>query len=199
MYRIGLTGGIATGKSTVARLLKDMGLPVIDLDVISREIMAKGTPGYREILATFGQVILFSNGEIDRKALGRIIFENTDKRKKLEKITHPLILREMEAQIDYLENSGARAVFVEVPLLVEVGMMDQFDQVWLVYVDRELQLKRLKLRDDLQEKEAVLRLNSQMSLEEKRQYADKIILNTGDINQLQKQLDKLWRDLLCAD
>lgn len=195
MYRIGLTGGIASGKSTVARILQEMGLPVINLDAISRDIVMQGTPGYREVLRYFGQGILHPNGEIDRKALGAIVFHDPVKRGKLESITHPLILGEMEGRIAALANSGHRVVVIEVPLLIEVGMMDAFDEIWLVYVDAATQMKRLQERDLLDQAGALARLRAQLPLEAKKEFADKVIVNAGEITDLEDQLERLWREL----
>lgn len=195
MYRIGLTGGIASGKSTVAHMLQEIGLPVINLDVISRYIVMKGTPGYREVLAHFGQAILGADEEIDRKALGAIIFQDRAEREKLEAITHPLILARMEEMIAELAGAGHRVVVVEVPLLIEVGMMDEFDEVWLVYVDEETQMKRLQARDLLDQAGALARLKAQLPLEAKKAYADKVIVNSGEIDDLKDQLERLWREL----
>lgn len=195
MIRIGLTGGIASGKSTAANLLKEMGLPVINLDKISREIMKKGTPGYREVLSTFGQTILKEGKKIDRKKLGKLIFENPTMRKKLETITHPLILKRMEEKISQFEEEGAKVVIVEVPLLIETDLMDKFDQIWLVYVDDGTQIERLMKRDNLSREEAILRLNAQIPLEDKKAYADQVITNHGNIEDLKEQLNKLWREI----
>lgn len=198
MYRIGLTGGIASGKSTVAKFLQEMGLPVINLDQISREIVAKGTPGYREVLRAFGQAIVDpETKELNRKALGQIIFNDATSRKRLEEITHPLIRKRMEEKIQELAVAGQKVVVVEVPLLIESEMMDLFDQVWLVFVEEATQIERLKLRDDLADEGAWARLNAQMPLREKKPFADQIIHNTGQVEDLKAQLDKLRRELVC--
>ncbi|AZR73719.1 dephospho-CoA kinase [Anoxybacter fermentans] len=199
MYRIGLTGGIASGKSTVAKFLAEMGLAVINLDLISREILDKGTPGYREVLATFGQTILNSEKEIDRKALGEIVFNDPALRKKLESITHPLILEKMEERIQKLKEAGKRVVVVEVPLLFEAGLENKFDQIWLVYVDQETQIKRLMARNGLNREEALMRLKAQMPLDIKKTLADHIIYNTGDLEDLKEHLQQLWRDIKCKE
>lgn len=200
MYRVGLTGGIASGKSTVAKFLQEMGLAVINLDQISREIVAEGTPGYREVLAAFGQTILdLETKEIDRKVLGQIVFSDAEERKRLEAITHPLIRATMEEKIQDLESAGKKVVVVEVPLLIETEMMDQFDQVWLVFVDKDIQLERLKSRDALGQEGAMARLNAQMPLKEKKTYADRIIHNTGKVEDLKEQLDELRRELECLE
>lgn len=199
MYRIGLTGGIASGKSTVAQILQQMGLPVINLDLLSREILQVGTPAYREVLAAFGQAIVLPSGEIDRKALGTIVFGDTERRKRLEGITHPHIRQLMEERIAGLEQTGERVVVVEVPLLIEKRMMDQFDQVWLVYVDEPTQLTRLKARDLLDESGALARLHAQMPLAEKRAYADYVIENTGNVEALREKLTAIWREVKCKE
>lgn len=199
MYRIGLTGGIASGKSTVARILEEMGCPLISLDLISRDILRKGTPGYREVLAHFGQAVIGTDGEIDRKALGALIFHDPAQRKELEAITHPLILAGMERAIAGLEEAGHRIVLVEVPLLIEAGMTDEFDEIWLVYVDEAVQMKRLQTRDLLDQAGARARLQAQLPLEAKKPYADEVIVNTGEISDLKGQLERLWRELQCKE
>lgn len=199
MLKIGLTGGIASGKSTVIRFLQDMGLATLSLDEISHQILLPGTSGYCEVLAIFGQNILLPSKEINRQALGQIIFGDCEKRKKLEKITHPLIIQEMCREISKLEKAGENVVIVEVPLLVEAGMMEEFDQIWLVYADEEQQLARLRSRDGLKIGDAELRLKAQLPLKEKRAYADEIIHNTGDLEILKTQLKNLWRKIACRD
>ena len=199
MQKIGLTGGIASGKSTVMGLLKAMGLATISLDEISRQILLPRTSGYLEVLSFFGSSILLPSGEIDRPALGKIIFSDAKKRKRLESITHPLILQEMEREISQLEKAGEEVVIVEVPLLVETGMIDEFDQIWLVYADEEEQLKRLIARDGLKTEDARLRLKAQLSLQDKQAYADEIVYNTGDLQTVKNQLINLWRKITCRD
>ena len=199
MYRIGLTGGIASGKSTVATILREMGVPVINLDQISREIMHRGTPAYREVLAVFGQAVLTPDQEIDRKALGKIVFSDPEARQRLEGITHPRILQGMEEQIAQLEAQGSRIVVIEVPLLIEGGRMHEYDEIWLVYVDEATQLARLQARDTLDESGAMARIAAQIPLEEKKVYADHLIINTGAIADLKKQIEEIWREVQCKE
>lgn len=199
MFRIGLTGGIATGKSTVVKIMQEFGVSVINLDQISREILTKGSEGYWQVLEIFGQEILDSSENINRKKLGKIVFNNVEKRNVLEAITHPLILKKMDEKIDFLKSVGEKVVVVEVPLLIETGMMDQFDQVWLVYIDKAIQKKRLKERDFLSENEILQRINAQMPLEEKKKYADFIIDNSSNRDELKEKLRKIWREIECRE
>lgn len=199
MQRIGLTGGIASGKSTIIGLLKEMGVATISLDQLSRQILRPGTSGYLEVLSFFGADILLPSGEIDRSALGKMIFADTQKRNRLETITHPLIILEMEKEISKFEKAGEEVVIVEVPLLVETGMIDQFDQIWLVYAEEDQQLKRLKTRDGLKTADARLRLKAQLPFQVKKTYADEIIDNTGDLKMVKDQLINLWRKITCRD
>lgn len=189
---IGLTGGIASGKTTAARFLEELGAYIINADQVSRLIMQPQKKGYREVVAEFGQKILDQKGEIDRSKLGEIIFSDPRKRKKLEEITHPLIIAEMKAKIKKLKEEGKDPIVLEIPLLFETGMEQMVDQVWVVYVDETTQLDRLQNRNDLSRPEAQKRINSQMSLEEKSKRADIVVDNNGDKQDLKNEITTLW-------
>lgn len=192
---IGLTGGIATGKSTVTRILRDHGQAIVDSDLIARQVVVPAQPAYNRIVEYFGQEILLANGELDRGKLGQRIFSNPSERAALEAITHPAIFAEIDEQVKATHAQGYRHVFLDVPLLIETAMHKQVDKVVLVYVRPELQLQRLVSRDQLSKEEAVKRINAQMSIEEKRDYADFIIDNNGSLEALENQVRQLLKQL----
>lgn len=196
MYVIGLTGGIASGKSTVSKLLKDKGAVIIDADEISRQIMMPGQPAYHEVIKKFGTKILKDKDDIDRKKLGDIVFSNTTLLKTLNQITHPAIVDEIKKRLDYYRSRSEKVAVIDAALLLEVGLNLLVDEVWLVVVDEKTQIKRLMEREKiLTPKEAIERIKAQMPLEEKRRLADKIIDNSGDLEYTKKQVDKLWREI----
>jgi len=164
---LGLTGNIASGKSTVASIFKKNGMPNVNADSISREIVKPGEKAWELIFEYFGQDILLPDKNIDRKKLGDIVFRNSTKRKKLEEITHPFIIERTMAKAKILEENF-NYVLVEVPLLFETKMESLFDLIVLVYADKQTQVERLMLREGLSEKEALFRINSQIDVEVKK-------------------------------
>jgi len=196
---IGLTGGIASGKSTVSNILKFMGFNVIDADVISREVVEIGKPAYFEIIEHFGRDIIDEDGNINRKKLGSIIFNDDNEREKLNLIVHPYIFAAIK---DYIEkDSESKIIFVDIPLLIEV--LDDlqfhgihFDEIWLVYVDEEIQLKRLMERDSIGKEEAIKRIEAQMPMCLKKKYATRIIDNSGDKNELERKVKELVEEVI---
>lgn len=190
---IGLTGGIATGKSTAARILEDLGARVIDADKIAHEIMEKGEPGYRQVVGHFGEQILTKDCEIDRRRLGETVFDDPQERRKLEELTHPLIIREIKERI---ERASAEVIIIEAPLLYEAGLDDFMDRVWVVACDRETQIERLQERDGLAAREAEKRIEAQMPLEEKCRRADRVIENNGDIEDLKENIFFVWQQTI---
>lgn len=193
MEVIGLTGGIASGKSTVSKILKRLGAVIIDADIVSREIMSKGSFAYNKIVEYFGTDILKENGEIDRKKLGNIVFADKDKLLKLNEITHPIIIEKIKEKIKVeKEKKREKAVILDAALLIEMKMYKMVDEVWLVVVDSKTQIKRIMERDKLSYKDAVNRIKSQMPLEDKMKYADFIINNCKDFNAIEKQVNLLW-------
>lgn len=188
---IGLTGGIASGKSTVSNMLTDMGIPVIDADLIARKVVEPGEEAYKKIVETFGKDILHPNLSIDRVKLGSIIFNDENKRLILNQIVHPAVRQKMLAdREDYIAH-GEKTVILDIPLLFESKLTKIVDRTILVYVDREIQLKRLMERNNFSKEEAEARINSQMPLVEKVQMADEVLNNNGDINETKKQLVQL--------
>lgn len=191
---IGLTGGIASGKSTVSNYLAELGAIIIDADKIAHEIMEKGKTAYWQVIEAFGREILAENGEIDRSRLGKIVFNNLEKKKILEEITHPQVIREMREKIEEYRAEN-KVIVLDVPLLFEAGLDIMVDETWVVYVDRETQLQRLIARDGLSYEEANKRIQAQMSLEKKRVLADFVINNKGNIEDLKRQVLLKWREI----
>lgn len=192
---IGLTGGIATGKSTVVNILKEYNYIIIDADKISREVVEKNKYAYNNILNLFGKSILNLNGEIDREKLGQIIFKDKDLRNKLNNIVHPKIYENIRNQIEKYKNEGKDIIFIDIPLLIEVKEELNkeniiFDEIWLVYLDKNQQLKRLMNRNNYSKEEAYIRINSQMDIDKKIKYCDRIIDNSKDIKYTRKQIKK---------
>lgn len=185
---IGLTGSIATGKSTIANMFKELNIEVIDADLIAREVVEPGKPAYLEIVKTFGEAILNENKELNRKALGQIVFNDEDKRKKLNEIVHPAIRKEMLAQRDKLIELNHPAIVMDIPLIYESGLEDYVEKIIVAYVNEKTQLKRLIERDQCTKEEALSRINSQINIEEKAKKADAIIDNNGTIEASYKQL-----------
>lgn len=185
---IGLTGGIASGKSTVAAMLRDFQIPIIDADIIAREVVEPGQEAYKGIVDAFGQEILQGNGEIDRQKLGSIIFHNEEKRLLLNHIVHPAIRMEMNRQKEMYIEQGERAVVLDIPLLFESKLTSLVHKVLLVYVDEDVQLYRLMQRNHLTEEEARARIASQMPLREKITLADAVINNNDTIEHTKNQL-----------
>ncbi|CAM3138297.1 dephospho-CoA kinase [Sporolactobacillus spathodeae] len=192
MIRIGLTGGIASGKSTVATWLKEMGFPLIDADQIARDVVRPGEEGLVRLVARFGRGVLHADGSLDRGKLGRLVFADQEKRKELNALLHPLIRRRMRETLDALQAQGLPVVFLDIPLLFESGLEDWTDRSIVVYVPQPIQLKRLMERNQLGEEEAMARIRAQMPLAEKRKMATAVIDNSGPQVQTHEQL----RDLL---
>ncbi|MDI3522925.1 MAG: dephospho-CoA kinase [Bacillota bacterium] len=190
-----LTGGIASGKSTVARMLAEEGGEVISADVLAREVLAPGSPGWEEVVQTWGTGVLTPEGEIDRRRLGRWVFASSEERRRLEEITHPRIFALLQER---LAAAVARAPFVvlEVPLYFETGRRLPASEVWVVYADRATQLARLVERSGLTPAEAEARLAAQQPLTEKCALADRVIDNSGTREQtrraVQEALAALW-------
>lgn len=197
MVVIGLTGGIASGKSTVSRMLAERGAQIIDADVLAREIVRPGRPAWREIVAYFGREILEEDGEINRKLLARRIFHDAAARERLNRITHPRVMRMTAALLRQIAQSKPCAVaVVDAPLLFEAGMDTLVDEVWLVKVAEETQIKRLMARDGLSREEAERRLAAQMPLVEKIRRAHRVIDNEGPLSRTRQQVERYWKELV---
>ncbi|MFW5786969.1 MAG: dephospho-CoA kinase [Halanaerobiales bacterium] len=191
---IGLTGGIATGKSTVSKILKNYGAYIIDADKIAHEVLSKGEEAWKKVIDEFGEQVLNKNKEIDRKVLGEIVFSDKSKLRELEKITHPEIVKKIKKEIKSNKDKEGNIV-LEAPLLFETGLEGLCDEIWVVYTDRETQVKRLLKRDKLSIKEAENRINSQMDLKKKKKKADRLLNNNKNIGNLKKRVDELWKKI----
>ena len=180
MIIAGLTGGIASGKSTVSGFLAEAGARIIDADRIAREVVRKGTPAHDEIVATFGTEILRPDGEIDRERLGDIIFNDPEEKKRLDAIVHPRVFERSAAMIAAIAQQAPDAVVIlDIPLLFETAMERDLAEVIVVYVPEAVQRERLMQRDGIAEKAAMARIRSQMPIEEKRRRATLVIDNSG--------------------
>ena len=188
---IGLTGGIASGKSTVSNMLKEMSITVIDADVEARLAVMEGEPAYKQIIAEFGDGILLENGEIDRQKLGAIIFHQADKRQRLNEITHPEVRRRMLEQVETAKRNNEEVVVLDIPLLFESKLTAMVEKTLLVYVDSDIQLQRLVERNNLTITDAQARISSQMPLSEKIKLADAVINNNGTLEETKQQLFKV--------
>lgn len=193
---IGITGSIATGKSTVASMLEQLGAPMIDFDVLAREVVEPDEPAWNDIITFFGEQILQEDRTIDRQKLSDIVFNDMVKRKKLESFTHPRIQEKFIQQLtEITQNDPNTIVQVVIPLLIEVNLLYLFDKILVVHIPQEVQVKRLVKRDGITEEAALNILQSQISIDEKVGYADYVIHNEGTTEETQNQVDELWLTL----
>ena len=192
--KIGLTGGIACGKSTVASMLVRRGANLIDADMLAREAVLPGTPALKQIAERFGASVIREDGTLDRKALGQIVFRDEAARKDLEAITHPPIRAMMRERMEAFEREMPdKPVIADIPLLFESKLQHLFDETLLVYIPAELQKRRLMERDGLTAEQADLRIAAQMPIEEKRKLADTVIDNSGSLEETERQIDRYWK------
>jgi dephospho-CoA kinase len=189
---VGLTGGIGAGKSAVARRLAELGALVIDSDQLAREVVRGGTPGFDEVVAAFGESVVGPDGELDRPALGRIVFDDPDKRARLEQIVHPRV-RARAAEIVAAAPPDA-IVVNDVPLLVEAGLAAAYDLVVVVLAPADVRLERLVSERGLDPEHARARMAAQASDEQRRAVADVVIENDGPLDDLRDAVDRAWRD-----
>lgn len=196
MYRIGLTGSIATGKSTVTNMLKELGAFVIDCDKTARDVVAPGTRGLAKIEEAFGKEAIAADGSMDRVYIGDLVFRNPGMKKRLENILFPLIFEALNEELLRLERAGSTpVVFLDMPLLYEVKYDSYVDEVWLVYVPFEVQLSRLMKRNDYTKEEALLRIHSQIPVDKKKALAQQVIGNSGTLEDTKEQVRSLWKTL----
>ena len=186
--RIGLTGGIASGKSTVARLFTDLRVPVIDADVAARTVVAPGTPGLARVIERFGPGILAENGELDRRALRDLVFSDAGSRRDLESILHPLIRADMERNAD---QAVGPYIVMAIPLLIEGGPSDRVDRILVVDVDEAVQLRRVMERDGCTAEQARAILASQAGRSARLAAADDVLQNAGTVTDLRQAVDRL--------
>ncbi len=197
MIHVGLTGGIATGKSTVAKMFREKGAVLLSLDDIAHDVMEPGKPVWREIVSTFGDKILRDNKSINRKKLAKIVFKDKTRLKKLESIIHPAIVESWHNILTNVAKEKPDAVLIsEVPLLFEKHLSGDFDATILVYAPPQIQIKRLVNRDSISPEEAKKRLEAQLPIDEKLQLATYVVYNDADLNNTRQQVDKLWNELI---
>lgn len=185
---IGLTGSVATGKSTVSKMVQKAGIPLVDADIAARKVVEPGTEGLAAIVAYFGKEILLADGSLNRPKLADIIFKNEEKRQKLNEITHPRVKDYMLAERKRFLAAGEKVVFFDIPLLFESHLESLVDQIVVVWVTPETELKRLMERNNLTKEAALARINSQMGIDEKAKKADFVINNNESLEKTEKQV-----------
>lgn len=195
MFKLGLTGGIATGKTTISNYLKTKGIPVLDADEYARKVVEPGTPGLTYIVNTFGKQVLQSDGSLNRKLLGQIIFNDMTARQKLNGITHPRIQQMMTDELQKLAKDKTPLVILDIPLLLENHNIAGADAIMVVTVPESIQLNRLMQRNNLTKEEAQRRIDAQMPLSEKEKLADFIVDNSGTIANTLTQVDKVIQNI----
>ena len=196
MKLIGLTGSIATGKSTVAKMFKEMGFYVIDADEIAHSVYKKGEEAYSKIIEAFGREILDENEEIDRRKLGRIVLNDKEKLKLLESIVHPAVEKRRLEVFERIKNKDPDAFIIyDVPLLFEKKLNSMFDCVIVVYVPQDIQVKRLMKRDNISEAEALKKVFLQLPIEEKKRLADIVIDNSKSLTETQRQVENIAKGI----
>jgi dephospho-CoA kinase len=197
MLRVGLTGGIGSGKSTVSEAFARLGAKVLDADEVAREVVLPGKPAWTKLRHTFGSEFFHPDGRLNRNKLRRLVFADPEQRSRLNAIVHPEVMREIDSRFEQLTSSAEHAVvLVDIPLLIEVGVAHRFDKVVVVYANESVQIKRLRQRDGLSREEARQALSVQIDLREKAKKADFVIDNSGTPGETQAQVEKVWQSLL---
>lgn len=195
MLKVGLTGGIGSGKSTVSRLLASYGAVVVDADLLAREVVAPGTPGHAAVLEAFGPEVLLASGGLDREALGRRVFADPAELARLNAIVHPLVGERGSALVAEAEAAGAPVVVHDVPLLAENGLAGLYDEVVVVDAPQEVQLARLVGQRGMSREDALARMSAQATREQRLAVATRVIHNDGTLAELEQQVQALWQDL----
>jgi dephospho-CoA kinase len=200
MLKVGLTGGIACGKSYTLRALKRLGAETIDSDLLARHVVEPGLPAYEQIVQEFGREVLKASGELNRKRLGEIIFTNSESRRRLNEIVHPYILAEEEKRLAALEREEhspkAPMVVVDAALMIETGSYRKYDFLIVVYCHPGIQLRRLMARDQISEEGALLKIATQLPVIEKIQYADFIVETSGKMSDTDEQVCQVFKELM---
>jgi dephospho-CoA kinase len=196
MLVVGLTGGIATGKSTVSAILQHAGALIIDADQIAREVVKKGRPAHRAVIEKFGKNVLMTDGEINRSVLGDIIFNDPQKKHLLNTIVHPHVRKEQDRQLKHIEKTNPDTIVIlDIPLLLESKMYGDLSEVVVVYAPEHIQIKRLIQRDGISRNDALARIRSQMPIEEKKDKATMVIDNSGSKENTRKQTLRIFQRL----
>ena len=195
MKIVGLTGGIGSGKSTVAQFLTELGAAVIDADKVGHEAIQPGTPVFQKIVAAFGQQIIGASGEIDRARLGEIVFKNPQARERLNEIIHPAMYDMVMARLDDYRQQGVKVVVLDAPLLLDAGWASLVDEVWVTIATENTILERLSERSDLSAEEIKARIRSQLPSEERIKHADVAIDTDCTLDELKAKVKELWQKL----
>ena len=194
MLRVGLTGGIGSGKSAAAKILATLGAGLIDADLVGHASYRAGTEGFDKVIEAFGDDLIGSDGEIDRKKLGPIVFSEPGNLTRLNEILHPIIYSMIKTELKNMENSGEKVAVVEAAILIEANWQDLFDELWVVDTDKEEVIRRLIDRNNVTRDQALERIESQIGREERNGYADAIIKNNAGLLELEKNISCLWND-----
>lgn len=192
---IALTGSIATGKSTVSAMIRDAGITVIDLDTLARDAVKPPSDAIQQIEKQFGSIYINDDNTLKRAKMRDLIFSDTTARKNLESIIHPIVISMMEKAVANCSNKGCKTVVVDIPLLYETGRQGDYDVVWVVYTTPDIQMERLCKRDGLNYEEAASRISTQIDIESKRDMADVVIDNSGNIKNTKEQIKILLENL----
>jgi dephospho-CoA kinase len=197
MKRVGLTGGIASGKSVVCEMLRKKGCTILDADRIAHELIQRGQPCYLPVVEAFGSEILDSAAEIDRQRLGALVFGNPPSLQRLNQIVHPVVIRQIQSKLAIIDFGipGSR-VIVEASVMVESGFHTSFEYLILVTCELEQQVERLRIRNGFSEEQARLRIAAQIPLERKKPLADWVIDNSGSLEKTKARVDQLWEELI---
>jgi dephospho-CoA kinase len=197
MLTIGLTGGIGSGKSTVTKFLEELGAPIIDADKVGHAIYAPDGPAYHEVIAAFGREILASDGTIDRRKLGPIVFADANALKRLNAIVHPKMFARMHEMVGQLRDQGERQpIVVEAAILIEANWQALFDQIWLVIASKAQVVDRIERDRGLKPEQTEARIHAQLSDDERQKHATLVITNNGTIGELREKVAQLWQAAL---
>lgn len=195
-FLIGVTGGVASGKSVVSKMLEELGAVLIDFDILARLVVEPGRPAWREIVEYFGKEVLLADSSLNRKMLSRIVFSDEEKRKMLERFTHPKILDEFAKIVErYAEEDPGAIIQASVPLLFEIGLQDFFHRVLVVYVPEEIQIERLMKRDGITREMAIQIVRSQLPMEVKKARAHYVVDNSGSLSRTRMEVTEIWNEL----
>ncbi len=199
MYRIGLTGGVGCGKSTVSSYLKELGIPIIDGDKLAREAVTPGSDAMKKIRVVFGDGVFTEDGALDRRKVADLVFSDEEKRQQLNAIIHPFIWHRTQEELYKAEVAGAKAVVLDMPLLLEIGWHLRVEAVWVVYVPQEIQIQRVMGRDGFTREQVMDRIGKQMATADKLKYADVVIDNSGTVEETRAQVDEALKALGVSD
>lgn len=197
MYCIGLTGGIASGKSTVVTMLRSLGAAIVDCDVIARQVVAPGSKALEQVASVFGRESILPDGSMNRAYIGGIVFHERARKKELEDILFPLIYARIDAEKEALTAANPKAIIIlDMPLLFEIKYESYVDEVWLVYVDPDTQLQRLMARNQYSQADALARIQAQLPIDTKKSLARVVIDNRGDLEATQDAVQRAWQTLM---